>query len=168
MDAARAVRAPRLNGCCGVGQFFCAAMRCRDVSVLLATRPRRHHIFRLASRAHATRCGLHFSLTTHGDGDWFGPDDRAAHGVEKLFQKSLKVLLTGSRHRPILPPHTTDIRPRATTQEAWKPQQFCPFAKLQLFLLFAVRSSDRKSISHHHTHKEHVSGSILAARRRFR
>jgi hypothetical protein len=51
------------------------------------------------------------SLTSHGDDGRLRLGSDAAQGVENLFYKSLKVLLTAVRHRLILPPHTTDKRP---------------------------------------------------------
>ena len=145
------MRAPRLNGRCGVEDFFrCDALWRGAILLAIASLATLHFPSCKPCSRHTLR--LAFSLTPHGDGDWFGPDDRAAHGVEKLFQKSLKVLLTGSRHRPILPPHTTDIRPRAKTQQAWKPTQFCPSAKRQLFLLFAYgRPTGSRSVTIIHT-----------------
>jgi hypothetical protein len=69
---------------------------------------------------------------------------------------------------PYSPPTHDGHTTASNNSRGMEAAKVLPFQETSNLPTLRRRSSDRKSISHHHTHKEHVSGSIPAARRRFR
>ena len=104
----------------------------RSERSLLATRRVRHNIFHLASRADASRCDLHFSLSPHGNGDGFGPTI-PRRSRRKTFSRLAQSAVDRFVGIALFSPHTRRTHDREQTHdEARKPTAVLLFTAKRL------------------------------------
>ncbi len=163
----RAVRAPRLNGSCGVGDFF--ALRCVVAwSVSASNRfslDTTFSVLQSAPTPHAAAC-VFFNDARGRELVWV----RRSRGAprRKTFLEVAQSAVDRFSASPYSPPTHDGHTTASNNSRGMEAAKVLPFQETSNLPTLRRRSSDRKSISHHHTHKEHVNGSRPAARRRFR
>lgn len=155
------MRAPRLNGCSGVGDFFCAALRCVVWHSISASKR--------IERA-TTFSVLHHALTPHAAACIFssGAQERGLVWARrsrggrrrKTFLEVAQSAVDRFSASPYSPPTHDGHTTASNNSRGMEAAKVLPFQETSNLPTLRRRSSDRKSISHHHTHKEHVSGSI--------
>ena len=86
----------------------------------------------------------------------------------KTFSEVVQSAVDRFSASPYSPPTHDGHTTASNNSRGMEAAKVLPFQETSNLPTLRRRSSDRKSISHHHTHKEHVNGSRPAARRRFR
>ena len=86
----------------------------------------------------------------------------------KTFSEVVQSAVDRFSASPYSPPTHDGHTTASNNSRGMEAAKVLPFQETSNLPTLRRRSSDRKSINSHHTHKEHVSGSIPAARRRFR
>ncbi len=146
----------------GRGEVFCAAIACRLGALLLASASsapphlpsciaRSRHTLRLAFHANdALVRGLVSARRSRGA--------RRRKTFSEVVQSAVDRFSASPYSPPTHDGHTT----ASNNSRGMEAAKVLPFQETSNLPTLRQRSSDRKSISHHHTHKEHVSGSIVS------
>lgn len=155
------MRAPRLNGRCGVRNFL-AIRSVAAWSVSASKRFSRDTTFSVLQTAltpHAAACIFFNAARERGlvwARRWRGGRRR------KTFLEVAQSAVDRFSASPYSPPTHDGHTTASNNSRGMEAAKVLPFQETSNLPTLRRRSSDKKSISHHHTHKEHVSGSIVS------
>lgn len=145
----------------GVGDFFelrCDALCGRGSLLASASRPKQHFLSCKPRSRHTLRLAFHANVARERGLVWV----RRSRGGRrrKTFLEVAQSAVDRFSASPYSPPTHDGHTTASNNSRGMEAAKVLPFQETSNLPTLRRRSSDRKSISHHHTHKEHVSGSI--------
>ena len=146
----------------GVWRVFCDAMSggCGAHLLASASRPTQHFPSCIARSRHTLRLAF-LANDARGRGPVWGRRSRGARR-RKTFSEVVQSAVDRFSASPYSPPTHDGHTTASNNSRGMEAAKVLPFQETSNLPTLRRRSSDRKSISHHHTHKEHVSGSIVS------